>query len=48
MIFKTNVIIHYRDVIMSVMASKMTGASIACSAVCPGAYQGKHSSSGDR
>ena len=37
--------IHYSDVIMSVMASQITSASIVCSTVCSGADQRKHQSS---
>ena len=37
--------IHYSDVIMSTMASQITGVSIVCSAVCSGAHQRKHQSS---
>ena len=36
---------HYSDVIMSVMASQITGVSIDCSAVCSGTDQRKHQSS---
>ena len=36
---------HYNDVIMSAMASQITGVSIAYSAVCSGADQRKHQSS---
>ena len=36
---------HYSDVVMSSMASEITGISIACSAICSGAYQRKHKSS---
>ena len=36
---------HYSDVIMSAMASQITGVSIACSTVCSGADQTKHQSS---
>ena len=37
--------IHYNDVIMSAMASQITGVSIVCSAVSSGADQRKHQSS---
>ena len=37
--------LHNRDVIMSPMASQITGMSVVCSAVCPDAYQTKHQSS---
>ena len=36
---------HYSDVIMSTMASRISGASIVCSTVCSGADQRKHQSS---
>ena len=36
---------HYSDVIMSAMASQITGVSIVCSAVCSGADQRKYQSS---
>ena len=36
---------HYSDVIMSVMASQITGVSIVYSIVCSGAHQRKHQSS---
>ena len=36
---------HYSDVIMSAMASQITGVSIVCSTVCSGAGQRKHQSS---
>ena len=36
---------HYSDVIMSAMASLITGVSIVCSNGCSGAYQRKHQSS---
>ena len=36
---------HYSDVIMSTMASRITGVSIVCSAVCSGADQRKPQSS---
>ena len=36
---------HYRDVMISAMASQITGVSIVRSAVCSGADQGKHQSS---
>ena len=36
---------HYNDVIMSAMASQVTGVSSVCSSVCSGADQGKHQSS---
>ena len=36
---------HYNDVIMSVMASQITGVSIVLSTVCPGADQRRHQSS---
>ena len=39
---------HYRDVIMSVIASQITGVSIVCSTVCSGADQRKHQSSAQR
>ena len=37
--------VHYSDVTMSVMASRITGVSIVCSAVCSGVAQRKHQSS---
>ena len=37
--------IHYSNVIMSVMASQITGVLIACSTFCSGADQIKHQSS---
>ena len=37
--------LHYSDVIMSAMASLITGVSIVCSTVCSGADQRKHQSS---
>ena len=37
--------LHYSDVIMSAMASQITGVSIVYSTVCSGADQGKHQSS---
>ena len=36
---------HYSDVIMSAMASQITGVPIVCSTVCSGADQRKHQSS---
>ena len=36
--------IYYSDVIMSAMASEITGVSIVCSAVCSCAHQRKHQS----
>ena len=36
---------HYSDLIMSAMASQITGVSILCSTVCSGADQIKHQSS---
>ena len=36
---------HYSDVILSMMASQITGVSIACSTGCSGADQRKHQSS---
>ena len=36
---------HYSDVIMSAMASQITGVSIVCSAFCSGTDQRKHQSS---
>ena len=36
---------HYPDVRMSAMASQITGVSIVCSTVCPGADQRKQQSS---
>ena len=33
---------HYSDVILSAMASEITGVSILCSTGCSGAYQSKH------
>ena len=36
---------HYSDVIMSVMASQITGVSIVYSSLCPAADQRKHQSS---
>ena len=36
---------YYSDVIMSTMASQITGISIVCSTVCSGADQRKHQSS---
>ena len=35
-------ITHCSEVIMSAMASQITGVWIVCSTVCPGAYQGKY------
>ena len=35
---------NYSDIIMSMMASQITGISIVCSTVCTGADQGKHQS----
>ena len=40
-----NHITHYSDVIMSALASQITGISIVYSAVCLGADQKKHQSS---
>ena len=40
-----SVIIQYSDLIMSAMASQITGDSIICWAVCSGAHQRKHQSS---
>ena len=39
------VICHYSDVIISTMASQITGVSMICSTVCWGADQRKHQSS---
>ena len=39
------IIKHYNDVIMSVIASQITGVAIICSAICSGADQRKHQSS---
>ena len=36
---------HHSDVIMSMMASEITGVSVVCSTVCSGADQRKHQSS---
>ena len=36
---------QYSDVIMRVIASRITGVSVVCSTVCPGADQRKHQSS---
>ena len=36
---------HYSDVMMSTMASQITGVSMVCSSVCSGANQRKHESS---
>ena len=36
---------HYSDVIMSTVASQITGVSIVCSTACWGADKGKHQSS---
>ena len=36
---------HYNDVILSAMASQITGVSIVCSTVCSGTYQRKRQSS---
>ena len=36
---------HYSDVIMSAMASQITGVSMVCSNVCSGADRRKHQSS---
>ena len=36
---------HYSDVIISAMASQITGVSNVCSTVCSGVYQRKHQSS---
>ena len=41
---KSQYILHYGDVIMSTMASQITGDSIVCSTVCSGAEQGKRQS----
>ena len=41
----TKLISHYSDVIMSAMASQITGGSIVCSVACLGADQIKHQSS---
>ena len=38
-------LIHYNDVIMSIVASQITGVSIVCSTVVSGADQRKHQSS---
>ena len=38
-------VVHYSDVIMSTMASQITGVSILCSAVCSGSAERKHQSS---
>ena len=35
---------HYSDVVMSAMASQITGVSIVCSTACLGAVQRKHQS----
>ena len=40
-----DLIAHYRDVIMSAMASQITSVSIVCSTICSGADQRKHESS---
>ena len=40
-----NAIVHYSGVMMSVMASQITGVSIVSSVVCTGADQSKHQSS---
>ena len=40
-----NFVIHYGDVIMSTLASQITGVSMVCSTVCSGADQRKHESS---
>ena len=40
-----NFYLHYSDVIMSAMASQITGISIVYSTLCPGADQRKHQSS---
>ena len=37
--------LHYNDVIMSSMASQITGVSIGCSNICSGGDQRKHQSS---
>ena len=37
--------VHYSDVVMSAMASQITGGLIVCSTVCSGADQRKHQSS---
>ena len=37
--------VHYSDIIMSAMASQITGVSIVCSAVCLGGDQRKHQGS---
>ena len=37
--------LYYSDVMMSAMASQITGVSIVCLTVCWGAYQRKHQSS---
>ena len=36
---------HYGDVIMSAMASQITGVWMVCSTICSGAHQRKHQSS---
>ena len=41
-------VIHYSDVIMSAMASQVTGVSIVCLIVCSGVDQRKHRSSASR
>ena len=43
--FHTASLQHYSDVIMSAMASQITGVSIVYSTVCSGADQGKYQSS---
>ena len=44
-LFSAKNALHYSDVIMSAMVSKITSASIAYSTVCSGAEQRKHQSS---
>ena len=41
-LYKELSINHYSDVIMSAMASQITGVSIVCATVCSGANQGKY------
>ena len=43
--FEQSYTVNYGDVIMSAMASQITGVSMICSTVCSGADQRKHQSS---
>ena len=44
-VFLGELILHYSDVIMSAIASQITGGSVVCSTVCSGADQRRHQSS---